>query len=273
MLHKEGPLRETALVLNSQIDVARKGLSGVRRRVSAAEWEARVELAALYRLVAHFRWTDTIYTHISLRVPGEDSFLINPFGYLYEEVTASCLVKVDLRGEVLDDPTGLGINKAGFVIHSAVHGARDDVHCVVHTHTRAGVAVSAQEGGLLPISQHATLFVDRIAYHDFEGIAVHLPEQQRLVADLGRHRAMILRNHGLLVAGRSVAEAFYLINTLERTCEIQVAALGDGVKLRSMSPEALAASQAELDAYDMSFARDWAAMLRLVERVGPDYKD
>ena len=266
-------MNEIALVVNSRSGASEGGLAGVKQRVSAEEWEARVELAALYRLVAHFRWTDTIYTHISLRTPGEETFLINPFGYLYEEVDASCLVKVNLAGEVLDDPTGLGINKAGFVIHSAVHGARDDVHCVLHTHTRAGVAVSAQEEGLLPISQHATLFVGRIAYHDFEGIAVHLPEQERLVADLGQHRAMILRNHGLLAAGRSAAEAFYLINALERTCEMQVAALGGGVKLRHISPEALASSQAELDAYDTTFSRDWAAMLLLVERIGPDHKN
>lgn len=266
-------MSQNALVLNATTSSrARGGLAGVKQRVSAEEWDARVQLAALYRLVAHFRWTDTIYNHISLRTPGEHSFLINPFGYLYEEITASCLVKVNLQGEILDDPTGLGINKAGFVIHSAIHAAREDVHCVVHTHTRAGVAVSAQEGGLLPISQHATLLVGRIGYHDFEGIAVHLPEQERLVADLGQHRAMILRNHGLIVAGRSAAEASFLINALERTCEIQVAAMGGGAKVRLISPEALAASQAEHDAYDQTYSRDWAAMLRLVERIGPDYR-
>lgn len=252
--------------------VTKASLAGVKQRVSAQEWEARVELAALYRLVGHYRWTDTIYTHISLRTPGEDSFLINPFGYLYEEITASCLVKVNLQGEVLDDATGLGINKAGFVIHSAIHAAREDVHCVLHTHTRAGVAVSAHEEGLLPISQHSTLFVGRIGYHDYEGFAVHPPEQARLVANLGQHSAMILRNHGLIVAGRSVGEAMFLIDALERTCEIQVAALGGGAKVRHMSPEALAAAHAVLDEEDGNFSRDWAAMLRLVERIAPDYK-
>ena len=247
-------------------------LAQVKQRVSPEEWDARVELAALYRLVAHHRWTDTIYTHISLRTPGEDAFLINPFGYLHEEVTASCLVKVNAQGDVLNDPTGLGINKAGFVIHSAIHAAREDVHCVLHTHTRAGVAVSAHEEGLLPISQHATLFVGRVGYHDFEGFAVDLAEQKRLVRDLGQHSAMILRNHGLIVAGRSADEAFYLINALERTCEVQVAALSGTAKVRLMSPEALAASHAVLDAEDGNYSRDWAAMLRLVERIGPDYR-
>ena len=266
-------MNQNALVRNATVSGrAKDGLAGVKQRVSAQEWAARVELAALYRLVAHFRWTDTIYNHISLRTPGEDSFLINPFGYLYEEITASCLAKVNLRGEVLDDPTGLGINKAGFVIHAAIHAAREDVHCVMHTHTRAGVAVSVHEEGLLPISQHAAMFVGRIGYHDFEGVAVHLSEQERLVADLGQHRAMILRNHGLLVAGRSAAEAFCVMNTLERTCEIQVAAMGGGVKARLISAEALAAAQAEYDAYDQTYSRDWAAMLRLVERIGPDYR-
>src|SRR5438270_536110 len=138
------------------------GAAAVRSRVTAEEWKARVDLAALYRLVAHFRWTDTIYTHISMRVPGEETFLINPFGYLYEEVTASSLVKVDGNGNVLDDPTGVGINKPGYVIHGAIHMARHDVQCVIHTHTRAGIGVSAQEEGLLPISKHAALFVGRI---------------------------------------------------------------------------------------------------------------
>ena len=247
------------------------GLAAVRGRVSAAEWQARVELAALYRLVAHYRWTDTIYTHISLRVPGEDTFLINPFGYLYEEVTASSLVKLDADGKVIDDPVGLGINAAGYVIHGAVHRARHDVHCVIHTHTRAGAGVSAQEEGLLPIGQHAALCMGRIGYHDFEGIAVRMDEQQRLVRNLGAHSILILRNHGLLTAGRTAREAFYLINTLERACEIQVAALGNGARVHRITPESIAATQAVYDA-NAEFSRDWAAMLRLLNRVAPDYK-
>jgi ribulose-5-phosphate 4-epimerase/fuculose-1-phosphate aldolase len=248
------------------------GAAAVRSRVTAEEWKARVDLAALYRLVAHFRWTDTIYTHISMRVPGEETFLINPFGYLYEEVTASSLVKVDGDGNVLDDPTGVGINKPGYVIHGAIHMARHDVHCVIHTHTRAGIGVSAQEEGLLPISQHAALFVGRIGYHDYEGVAVREDEQARLVRNLGKYQVMILRNHGLLTAGRSASEAFVLMHMLERACEIQVAALSNGARVRHISAESLAATQAVLDA-NSGFARDWAAMLRLLDRIAPDYKD
>jgi len=248
------------------------GVAAVRGRVTAEEWQARVELAALYRLVAHFRWTDTIYTHISMRVPGEETFLINPFGYLYEEVTASSLVKIDIDGKVLDDPVGLGINKPGYVIHGAIHKARHDVHCVIHTHTRAGAGVSAQEEGLLPISQHAALFVGRIGYHDFEGIAVHEEEQERLVRNLGKHHVMILRNHGLLTAGRSAGEAFVLLHMLERACEIQVAALSNGARVRRITPESVATTHAVIEA-NSGFTRDWEAMLRLLDRVAPDYKD
>jgi ribulose-5-phosphate 4-epimerase/fuculose-1-phosphate aldolase len=248
------------------------GVAAVRGRVTAEEWKARVELAALYRLVAHYRWTDTIYTHISMRVPGEDTFLINPFGYLYEEVTASSLVKVDGDGNVLDDPAGLGINKPGYVIHGAIHKARHDVRCVIHTHTGAGAGVSAQEDGLLPISQHAALFVSRIGYHDFEGVAVREDEQARLVRNLGEHHVMILRNHGLLSAGRSAGEAFMLLHMLERACEIQVAAVSNGARVRRITPESLEATQAVLEA-NSGFTRDWDAMLRLLDRVAPDYKD
>jgi len=253
-------------------DATNGGVAAVRGRVTAEEWKARVELAALYRLVAHFRWTDTIYTHISLRVPGEQTFLINPFGYLYEEVTASSLVKVDEDGNVIDDPVGLGINKPGYVIHGAIHKARHDVQCVIHTHTKAGAGVSAQEDGLLPISQHAALFVGRIGYHDFEGVAVREDEQTRLARNLGKHQVMILRNHGLLSAGRSASEAFVLLHMLERACEIQVAAVSNGARVRRISPESIAETQAVLDA-NSGFKRDWDAMLRLLERIAPDYKD
>ena len=248
------------------------GVAAVRGRVSAGEWRARVELAALYRLVGHFRWTDTIYTHISMRVPGEETFLINPFGYLYEEVTASSLVKLDGEGAVLDDPVGLGINKPGYVIHGAIHNARHDVQCVIHTHTRAGAGVSAQEEGLLPISQHAALFMGRIGYHDFEGIAVRTEEQERLVRNLGNHQVMILRNHGLLATGRSAGEAFVLLHMLERACEIQVAAVSNGARVRRISPESIEATHAVIDA-NSGFTRDWQAMLRLLDRIAPGYKD
>jgi ribulose-5-phosphate 4-epimerase/fuculose-1-phosphate aldolase len=205
----------------------------VRDRVSAGEWETRVDLAACYRLAAHFRMTDLIYTHISARVPGpEHHFLINAFGLLWDEISASTLVKVTLDGEVVDDPTGNGINRAGYVIHSAVHRARPDLMCVMHTHTAAGIAVSAQDAGLLPLSQHAMRFTDSIGYHDYEGLALELDEQARLTRDLGAHKVMILRNHGLLACGESVAEAFDLMYYLERACQSQINAMAGGTKLR-----------------------------------------
>ncbi len=248
-------------------------LTLVRDRVSRDEWNARIELAALYRLVAHFRWTDTIYNHISLRVPREQAFLINPFGYLYEEITASSLVKVDIRGEVLEDPTGFGINRAGFVIHGAIHAARHDVACVIHTHTRAGTAVAAQEHGLLPISQNSALFIGRTAYHDFEGVAVYAEEQVRLVNDLGSYRAMILRNHGLLTAGRNAGEALQLMISLERACETQIAALSCGGGLRYITQESIDATQAIVDGMEGNVDRDWKAMLRLADKIGPDFRN
>lgn len=245
----------------------------VRDRVSNPEWQARMDLAALYRIVDHFRWTDTIYNHISMRVPGELSFLINPFGLWYNEITASSLVKVDVNGAVLDDPTGLGINLAGFVIHGAVHAARHDVTCVIHTHTRAGCGVAAQEQGLLPLSQYAAVLTGRVAYHDFEGVALNKEEQARLVADLGARYLMILRNHGLLTCGRNPGEALHYMIALERACEIQVAALSAGSAVRHIPAEVAAASSVVYDAIDGDFSRDWAAMLRLVERVAPSYRE
>src|ERR687892_2884866 len=186
-------------------EVRKLATPSVKDRVSAGEWDARVNLAACYRLAAHYRMTDLIYTHISARVPGpEHHFLINAFGLLWDEISASTLVKVTLDGEIVDDPTGSGINRAGYVIHSAVHRARPDSQCVMHTHTAAGIAVSAQEQGLLPISQHAMRFTNSIGYHDYEGLALELGEQERLVNDLGRHKARILRNHGLLTRGGSI---------------------------------------------------------------------
>ena len=177
----------------------------VRDRVSAEEWEVRVKLAAAYRLAALLRWTDHIYTHFSVRVPGpHEHFLINAFGLLFDEITASNLVKVDVDGAIIDDPLGLGINQAGYVIHSAIHRARPDLKAVLHTHTRDGAAVSAQRDGLLPISQHALAYYSRVVYHDYEGVALDLDEQARLVANLGDSNILILRNHGLLTGGVSV---------------------------------------------------------------------
>src|SRR5678816_1687585 len=220
------------------VEIRRIAKSSLQENVSAEEWNARVNLAACYRLAAHFRMTDLIYTHISARVPGpEDSFLINAFGLLWDEISASTLVKVTLDGEVVDDPTGNGINRAGYVIHSAVHRARPDLMCVMHTHTAAGIAVSAQDAGLLPISQHAMRFTDSIAYHDYEGLALELDEQTRLTRDLGEHKAMILRNHGLLTCGESIAETFDLMYYLERACQTQINALAGGARVRLVQPD------------------------------------
>ncbi|WP_432176830.1 class II aldolase/adducin family protein [Streptomyces sp. Tue6028] len=249
---------------------------------ATAEEELRLrrELAAVYRLVAHFRMTDLIFTHISQRLPGPDNhFLINPYGLLFEEITASDLVKIDLDGNPVE-PTPHPVNPAGFVIHSAIHKARPDAHCVLHTHTRAGCAVAAQRDGLLPVNQMSMEFHNRVGYHDYEGVALNLDEQQRLVADLGHHPALILRNHGLLTVGESAAQAFLRMYYLEKACEIQVTAQAAGAPLvlppaqvceytaQQLTGEADADFQDDI-AYDLA----WAALLRLVERIAPDYKD
>lgn len=250
-------------------------IPSVRSRVSAEEWRARVNLAACYRLVAHFGWTDLIYTHISSRVPGEDGhFLINPFGLMFEEVTASSLVKIDFEGNtVLDSP--FEINKAGFVIHSAVHMARHDVACVIHTHTVAGMAVCAQKDGILPISQNSMMFYgDHLAHHDYEGIAFDTEERDRLVADLGDRFVMLLRNHGLLTCGRTVGEAFEIMHNLEKTCAAQIAAQAGGGALSIPSKEVCehTANQFWDYADKEPFGKSsWPAMLRLLDRHNPGY--
>lgn len=247
----------------------------MRERVTPDEWATRVDLAACYRLAAHFRLTDLIYTHISARVPGPaHHFLINAFGLTWDEITASSLVKVTIEGEIVDDPTGQGINRAGYVIHSAVHRARPDVACVIHTHTRAGIAVSAQQDGLLPLSQHAMRFWDSLAYHDYEGLALDLDEQARLTRDLGSHKAMILRNHGLLTCGASVAEAFDLMYYLERACDIQVAALGGGAVPRLAAPEVAARVAQQFRTLPYKAKKtEWKALLRMLERTDPTYRN
>ena len=250
----------------------------LRSAVSPEEWKIRCDLAALYRLVAHHRMSDWIYTHISARLPGpEHHFLINHYGVLFEEMTASDLVKIDLDGRVIEDGHFAGtspreVNAAGFCIHSAIHAAREDLVCVIHTHTMAGVAVSAQARGLLPISQHALKFYGHLAYHGYEGIALDLDERERLVRDLGEHKAMILRNHGLLVGGRSVAEAWYEIYYLERACQIQVAA-GDGEL--TLPPEEVRLHTArQFNDGDRSAHLEmaWASALRMIEDGKPDYR-
>ena len=248
--------------------------------VPSEELRLRRELAAVYRLVAHFRMTDLIFTHISVRLPGpEHHFLINPYGLLFEEITASSLVKIDLSGQAVE-ASQHPVNPAGFVIHSAVHAARADAQCVLHTHTRAGCAVAAQQHGLLPLNQISMEFYGRLGYHDYEGVALNLAEQRRLVADLGSHPAMILRNHGLLTVGETAAQAFLRMYYLDKACEIQTTATAAGSPLVVPSPDVCELTARQLTGEDDSsdlqddkaYEFAWAALLRLVERVAPDYK-
>ncbi|MCX2888337.1 MULTISPECIES: class II aldolase/adducin family protein [Pseudomonas] len=243
--------------------------------IGDVEWQARCELAALYRMVAHFRMTDLIDTHITLRIPGpEHHFLINQYGVIFDRMRASDLVRIDQHGNVVDEAFGeRRVNAAGFVIHSAIHMARPDMHCVIHTHTAAGIAVSAQEQGLLPISQHALKFYGKLAYHQYEGIALSLDERERLIADLGTHKAMILRNHGLLAGGASVAEAFHEIHFLERACQAQVQALAGGSKLIYPSEEVCrhTAAQFQRDESAQIISLSWNAALTLIEHQRESY--
>ncbi|WP_046785870.1 class II aldolase/adducin family protein [Pseudomonas putida] len=243
--------------------------------ISDVEWQARCELASLYRMVAHFRMTDLIDTHITLRIPGpEHHFLINQYGVIFDRMRASDLVRIDQHGNVVDQANSeRRVNAAGFVIHSAIHMARPDMHCVIHTHTAAGIAVSAQEHGLLPISQHALKFYGKLAYHQYEGIALSLDERERLIADLGSHKAMILRNHGLLAGGASVAEAFHEIHFLERACQAQVQALAGGSKLIYPSEEVCrhTAAQFQRDESAQIISLSWNAALTLIEHQRESY--
>ncbi|GHU11447.1 class II aldolase [Betaproteobacteria bacterium] len=249
-------------------------VSSVHERVSTEEWQERVKLAAIYRLAALLHWTDHIYTHFSVRVPGDQPhFLINPYGLTFDEITASSLVKLDIDGNIIDDPTGLGINQAGFVIHSAIHRARPHSRAVLHTHTTAGIAVSAQKHGLLTISQHAARFHNRLAYHTYEGIALEEAEQPRLLADFGQRDALILRNHGLLTTGRNLEEAFYNLYYLERASAAQVAALAGGSEIVIL-PEAVAEKAARQFEAAVAAGRHqlhWDAYLRQLNRENPGY--
>jgi ribulose-5-phosphate 4-epimerase/fuculose-1-phosphate aldolase len=240
-------------------------------QADALEAAVRIDLAAAYRLVALFGWDDLVFTHISARVPGpEHHFLINPYGWMFEEITASSLVKVDLHGNVVGETREM-VNPAGFTIHSAVHDARADAGCVMHLHTVAGTAVSSQEAGLLPLNQTAMLLNGRVAYHDFEGVALNHDERPRLVADLGDKTAMILRNHGTLVTGRSVAEAFTTMYFLERSCEMQVAAQAGG-PLRI--PQDHVQDVVEQQSQGLSVVADklvWPGLLRRLDRLNPGY--
>src|SRR6267143_5308723 len=222
--------------------------ASVREQVSKEEWEARVDLAAAYRLVAYYSWDDLIFTHLSARAPGpEHHFLINPYGMMFEEITASSVVKVNLEGQIVMSSPYF-INPAGFTIHSAVHAAREDALCVMHLHTANGIAVSAQKSGLLPVSQQALVALSSLAYHDYEGLALNEDEKSRLVADLGNKTNMILRNHGLLTVGKTAAEAFLAMYILESACRIQILAQSGGAALLPVSEPILENVAAQLSA-------------------------
>ena len=247
----------------------------VKTQVSEEEWRVRVDLAACYRLIAMYGWDDMIFTHISARVPGpDDHFLINAYGLLFEEMTASSLVKVDLGGNiVLYSP--YPVNPAGFTIHSAVHGARLDAGCVLHTHTRAGIAVSAQADGLLPLSQISLLPFASVTYHDYEGIALNEDEKPRLVADLGTSNVLILRNHGLLTVGATIADAFLYMYALETACQTQIMAQSASVELIQINPAIIDGIKAQVEAVTkgMGGALAWPALLRKLDRRDTSFRE
>ena len=247
----------------------------VREQVSAEEWQARVDLAALYRLTALYHWDDLIFTHISMRVPGpEHHFLINPYGFLFEEITASSLVKVDLSGNIVME-TPYFINPAGFTIHSAVHAAREDALCVYHTHSQHGVAVSAQKNGLLPLSQQSLFPLSSLGYHNYEGVALNADEKPRLVADLGNKQVLILRNHGLLTVGKTAADAFLAMYTLESACRIQIMAQSGGSEVVPIPTPILQGIQAQAAEATKGLGGNlaWPGLLRKLDRVDPSYKE
>jgi ribulose-5-phosphate 4-epimerase/fuculose-1-phosphate aldolase len=247
----------------------------VREQVSKEEWETRVNLAACYRLMAEFGMVEMVANHISARVPGtENEFLINPYGMLYEEMTASSMIRIDIDGNVLFNATDYGMNQAGYVIHSAVHKARHDVDCIIHTHTLAGMAVSAMKCGILPVAQSSMRFAD-IAWHDYEGIALRLDERERLVKNLGSREAMVLRNHGLLTVGPSIPECFNNMFRLERACQLQVMALSCNTELQFPPEEVLKYTHHQMNPnVRRRFGLlEWPALLRKLDRKDPSYRD
>lgn len=244
---------------------------------SPAEWQTRVQLAAAYRMVAMFGWDDLVFTHISARVPGPNGehtgqFLINPYGFMFEEITASSLVKVDALGNKLDE-TPFAVNPAGFVIHSAVHAAREDAGCVLHVHTANGIAVSAQKGGVLPLSQQSIFVLSSLGYHDYEGVALRDDEKPRLVADLGERNFLMLRNHGLLTVGRSVAEAFQSMYLFETVCSIQVRAQAGGGELVHIGADIIATAREQAREVTKGLGANlvWPGLLRRLDRHSPGY--
>ncbi len=249
-------------------------IPSLKDKVSPEEWQLRVDLAAAYRLVALYGWSDLVFTHISARIPGaQHAFLINPYGMMFDEITASSLVKVDQDCNKLSD-SPFFVNPAGFTIHSAVHAVREDAGCVIHTHTRAGVGVSAQKDGVLPISQQSTFVLSSLAYHDYEGVAFREDEKPRLQADLGDKNFLMLRNHGLLTVGRSIADAFLHMYVFESTCQIQLAAQSGGAPLTEVNPLIVqgVAHAMKVQTGGLGGAFVWPALIRKLERTDPGYK-
>jgi ribulose-5-phosphate 4-epimerase/fuculose-1-phosphate aldolase len=253
-------------------------MPSLKQLVSAEEWQLRLDLAACYRLVALYGWSDLIFTHISAKLPEsvsgkEHQFLINPYGLMFDEITASSLVKVDMQCNKLND-TPFPVNPAGFVIHSAIHEARHDAVCVMHTHTRAGVAVSAQRGGILPISQQSTFVLGSLAYHTYEGVAFRPDEKPRLQADLGHNHFLMLRNHGLLTVGKSIADAFLSMYLFENTCQIQLSAQAGGGELINVDPAILEgtakAMKVQTDGVGAAFV--WPSLIRKLNKISTDYQ-
>jgi ribulose-5-phosphate 4-epimerase/fuculose-1-phosphate aldolase len=246
----------------------------LQTRVSPEEWQTRVDLAAAYRLVAHFGWSDLVFTHLTAKLPGpEHAFLINPYGMLFDEITPSSLVKIDLEGrKLMDSP--YEINPAGFTIHSAIHAAREDAHAVFHTHSLNGVAVSAQQGGVLPLSQQSIFVLASLAYHNYEGVALREDEKQRLVQDLGDKAFFMLRNHGLLTVGQSIPDAFLFMYLFEAACTIQVRAQSGGGPLRPIQPEIIATAMQQAAAVTRGAggALAWPGLLRKLDRLEPGWR-
>ncbi len=265
-------MAEARAVTTTEGSVAIPSLKG---KVSDEEWAIRVDLAAAYRLVAHYGWDDLVFTHLSARIPGpEHHFLLNPYQLMFEEVTASSLVKVDVHGNPVD-PTPFITNPAGFTIHSAVHMAREDAHAVMHLHTPAGQAVSAHEDGLLPLTQTAMLVLGDLAFHDYEGVATNLEERERIVADLGTKGAMLLRNHGTLAISGNIGECFVKLYFIERACQAQIMALSAGDRL-SRPPQGAAELAAQQGGAGLKMAANllaWPALKRKAYRLDPSFAD
>jgi ribulose-5-phosphate 4-epimerase/fuculose-1-phosphate aldolase len=255
---------------------ALSAVQSLHGKVSAEEWRMRVDLAACYRLVAHFGWDDLVFTHISAKLPGvDDQFLINPYGMLFEEITASSLIRVDAAGNKLDADNPFPVNPAGFTIHSAVHAARHDAACVLHTHTLNGVAVSAQADGVLPVSQQSIFVLSSLGYHDYEGVALNDDEKPRLVRDLGDRMFLMLRNHGLLTLAGSIADAFLAMYVFESACAIQLRAQSGGSRLIPIPQPILDGARAQAQAVTRGLGGQlvWPGLLRKLDRIDPSYAD